>query len=99
MDLRRMRKKAKGRGKKAAREEGATPLADTRDPVPQPGPAADVTTAAVAAARAPDAAPAPPDAPDDAELREREEIAETLYRAAVSRAEVAEAMYKAAVTR
>ncbi len=41
---------------------------------------------------------APDDAPDDAQ-REREEIAEAMYKAAVARAEIAEAMYKAAVAR
>ena len=53
---------------------------------------------------APTARPATPSAhadpaPDDDPLREREEIAEAMYKAAVARAEIAEAMYKAAVAR
>jgi diguanylate cyclase (GGDEF)-like protein len=103
-----MRKKGKGRGKKAAREEGPTSLIDTREPAPPPGataspaaptaPAAPVATPIAPTAAAP-VASAPADTPDDDELREREEIAEALYKAAVARAEIAEAMYKAAVAR
>ena len=120
MNLRRMRKKAKAREKKAAREGGPSQVAETREPSPPaptpvqvpvvrvtaPEPAAQAAAPGATGAdgRAPDVSgtPAPaadPDAPDDATTREREEIAEAMYKAAVARAEIAEAMYKAAVAR
>jgi diguanylate cyclase (GGDEF)-like protein len=69
---------------------------------PSPGSPGSAEGAGGAADDADSGAPTPvdtPDARDDAAQREREEIAEAMYRAAVARAEIAEAMYKAAVAR
>jgi len=132
VDLRKLRKKSKGRGKKAARDGGPAQAAEIREPSMQPSmeqadamaPAAPlVRPPAPASAPSPVAPPPAPTAPpaaidpispevpsampsadvapalDDDPLREREEIAEAMYKAAVARAEIAEAMYKAAVAR
>ncbi len=89
---------------------GAAPATIPADPTPAlpggngrsdelaaPAGAAQLASA-VAASDTPPAGDAP-DLLDDVTLREREEIAEAMYKAAVSRAEIAEAMYKAAVSR
>jgi len=117
VDLRKLRKKSKGRGKKAARDGAPAQVAEAREPSPAAAmtPAGPVlppapVTPTPAAPEAPAVSPAaPPPGPstmasagadptlDDDPMREREEIAEALFKAAVARAEVAEAMYKAAV--
>lgn len=113
MDLRKLRKKSKAREKKATREVGPAPVAEVREPSPPALATAPPVARAVAPGIAGQAAaprtsdPSPPTAaampnaafPDDVSPREREEIADAMYKAAAARAEIAEAMYKAAAAR
>ena len=101
MDLRK-RKKSKAR-----ESRNAAPVAVPTSPPAERVP--DGTASEAAAAVDDRGAPsAPPDAPpaatspegaDEADVAERAEIAELMYKAAAERAEIAEAMYRAALAR